>query len=436
MMFALAGDVKRTVHELDRATDIELKPGWREFAIAVALTWKGDHEQARTYFAEARVLDGGSYKTEAASIQVIETDAEHTERVRRLREMQPTDPLDFIFQIQVETWLRPKVAIDALENCGRWETSMFAEHLVGLARVNQALLEQNLNAAEAEIANYDRLLGWFRDNRVPLCAKLYTLIAARNIAYYQGDLEKAEKHQISARQVAESLKDASDVFWVARSRAWLFAESGEGTLALAEWEKRTDPSLRGVDPMHFAACIELFGTDEDRRQAIGRLPDAYGASNPHALLAKAYLLALTKATRDQLAAACDQLLACDNSPEMQCGTIEVWLAYGDAFEARERAKSLAKSHARSEDCHWVLVLRYLAGEMEEAEFHTQFEAPMFQAHARYFEGLKRLANGELIEARRCFDDCRRTGRCLANWYWWSKVFLARIEHNDSGLDAN
>ena len=253
-----------------------------------------------------------------------------------------------------------------------------------------------------------------------------------NIAKCQGAAKQARQHESNARQAADALATApqADVFWVTRSRAWFFAECGEGPSALAEWRKRMGKEPLGIDPMHYAACCCLFGDPSVRREAINALPDGFDAANAHAHLAKAYLLALSNASNEEVNAACESLLALqDPRREMQCGAVEVWLACKNLGKARATAASLPKDNTPEWNKHWDLFLQYVAGELNDDRFIQECEAmnpPVFQVKAAYLAGLKAFAEGRSADATKHFRECRKTGCVFASWYWWSKVFLERL----------
>jgi serine/threonine protein kinase len=431
LMFASVGDVYRTRLALQEAKTVEIPAEWVPLAEGVAHSWKGQHVEARKFFDEALRLNRDFYAANAAYTQVIRTHPEYLERVKRLRQSQPATPLDYLFQAQVEEWLSPEKSLEALARCGQWKNTALARFLGGIARVNLALREGNFKAAKAEIATFDELLDWYPGNAVPLCAKLYTLLGARNLAKRSGLDHEADEYEKSAKDVAKELdKYSANIFWVTRTRAWCFAECEQGALAIGEWKKRVGLEPYGIDPMHYAAHVMLFGSKTDIERAIAALPDAYGADNGYALLAKAYLLAMTNAARAQVAEACDRLLDSAPSAEMRCACVEVWLAYGDAAEAKKQAKGAAQllaGESENEE-HWSMVLEYVAENISEPQFLDLFaslDSPMFQANANYFAGLRAWASKDRERARHCFQECCAKGQCFANWYWWSKVFLSR-----------
>ena len=187
--------------------------------------------------------------------------------------MPVVEPLDFVFQAYFEAWFAPSKAVQALENCGDWRNSTLAKYFGAVARVNQALLSQDLDGVVAEIAACDDLLRWYPDNKVPLCAKLYTLIAARNIAYNAGDPDTAQKYQDLALQAADALEDDREVFWVRVAPGYfLSAEKADrpSTSGKSGWE-RSRLVLTPCRMQRAAGCTE-------RMQTAKRLSTCFPAS--------------------------------------------------------------------------------------------------------------------------------------------------------------
>lgn len=428
LWYALAGDVDHTRRAMQKAKDVRFPAEWPSFAEGVAFTWAGDQgHEARECFAKIPSDAEDFYAVCAASSFVVRTDRDLADIRQRLHSLSPSTPLDYLFQVQVETWLRPERGLQALEKCGEWKDSTLAAYSGGLARVNRSLELNNVSMARTAVNTLDDLLGWYPSNPVPQCAELYALLAVQNISRRSSDPESALQYEPRAKELVKSLEEPSErIFWVARTRAWYFAENGNGVQAIEEWKKRIGREPFGMDAMHYAACVLLFGNTEDADRAVMELPDNFGLGNAHARLAKAYLLASTSAPVETVVAACNQVVELDDSPEMYCGTVEACLAAGDVAAGKQFATAALLKLGKGED-HWRTVLEYIANDLPEEEFIRRFDAPMFQGMPDYYVGLKCLGAGELDRARPRFQNCCDSGRFLATWYWWSKVFLARID---------
>ena len=184
------------------------------------------------------------------------------------------------------------------------------------------------------------------------------------------------------------------IFWVARTRAWYFAERGNGVQAIGEWKKRIGREPFGMDAMHYAACVLLFGNTEDADRAIIELPNSFGSDNSYARLAKAYLLASASAPVQTVVAACNQVVELDDSPEMYCGTVEACLVAGDLAMGKQLATVALSKLGKGED-HWRTALEYIAYDLSDDELIRRFDSPMFQGMPDYYVGLRCLATGEL-----------------------------------------
>ena len=133
LWYALAGDVDHTRRAMQKAKDVRFPPEWPAFAEGVAFTWAGDRgREARACFAKIPQEAEDFYAVCAASSFVVRTDRELADIRQRLHSLSPRTPLDYLFQVQVETWLRPERGLQALDKCGEWRDSTLAAYCGGL----------------------------------------------------------------------------------------------------------------------------------------------------------------------------------------------------------------------------------------------------------------------------------------------------------------
>jgi tetratricopeptide (TPR) repeat protein len=175
-------------------------------------------------------------------------------------------------------------------------------------------------------------------------------------------------------------------------------------------------------PVNFAAGMYRYGEEENALQILNETKDV---SNELHTLAECYLLATSGAEHGLLKRVDGIMSRFPDENHLFCGLC-IWLLSGNLENARSRAARLLETH---DDLgpSFKTMLQFIAGQIDKRKLRKSYEPEVWLSpDADYCIGLVALAQGNLDDAKECFEKVVGKDNTVPPEYKWSKAFLERM----------